>query len=96
MKVRFTPRARDDLREIVAYVEKTNPASADRVRNAISYTTALIAERPSIGIRNVKNPALSSFLVLSYSYRIHYRVEDENVWIVHIRHSARRPWEALP
>jgi hypothetical protein len=35
---------------------------------------------------------LRSRLVARYPYRIHYRVEDADVWIIHIRHSARRPW----
>jgi hypothetical protein len=36
-------------------------------------------------------PELRSRLVTRYLYRIHYFAEDANVWIVHIRHSARRP-----
>jgi plasmid stabilization system protein ParE len=46
MTLRFTPRARDDLREIVDYIAKENPAGADKVRQAISDACALIAARP--------------------------------------------------
>ncbi len=90
MTLRFSPRARDDLREIMDYINKENPAAADRVGRAIFDTTALIAARPSLGIRNAKAPELRSRLVTRYPYRIHYFVEDADVWIVHIRHSARR------
>ena len=91
MTVRFTPRARDDLREILEYIAKKNLTGAERVGRAILDTTALIAARPHLGIRNAKAPELRSRLVTRYPYRIHYFVENTDVWIVHIRHSARRP-----
>jgi plasmid stabilization system protein ParE len=91
MTLRFTPRARNDLRNILEYIAKENPPAADRVRRAFLDAAKLIATRPHLGIRNAKNPELRSRLVARYPYRIHYRVEDADVWIVHIRHSARRP-----
>ena len=93
MTLRFTPRARDDLREIMDYIAKENPTGADRVGRAIFDACALIAARPHLGIRNARAPELRSRLVTRYPYRIHYFVEDANVWIVHIRHSARRPMD---
>jgi plasmid stabilization system protein ParE len=92
MTTRFTPRARNDLRDILEYIAKDNPAAADRVRRAFLDAIKLVATRPHVGLRNAKVPELRSRLVGRYPYRIHYRVEDADVWIVHIRHSARRPW----
>ena len=77
MTLRFTPRARNDLRDILEYIAKENPAAADRVRRAFLDAAKLVATRPHLGVRNAKS--------------IHYRVEGSDVWIVHIRHSARRP-----
>ena len=94
MSLRFTPRARDDLREIMDYIAKDNPVGADRVGRAIFDACALIAARPYLGIRNARAAELRSRLVTRYPYRIHYFVEDADVWIVHIRHSARRPLDA--
>ena len=91
MTLRFTPRARDDLREIMDYIAKDNPVGADRMGRAIFDACALIAARPYLGIRNARARELRSRLVTRYPYRIHYFVEDADVWIVHIRHSARRP-----
>jgi toxin ParE1/3/4 len=93
MTLRFTPRARYDLLEILEYIANENPAAADRVRRAIFDTAALIAARPHLGIRNAKAPELRSWLVTRHPYRIHYFVERASVWIVHIRHSARLPWD---
>jgi plasmid stabilization system protein ParE len=92
MTLRFTPRARNDLRDILEYIAKDNPAAADRLRLAFFDAAKLIAMRPHLGLRNANVPELRSRLVARYPYRIHYRVEDTDVWIIHIRHSARRPW----
>ncbi|UYO40792.1 type II toxin-antitoxin system RelE/ParE family toxin [Rhodopseudomonas palustris] len=93
MTVRFTRRATDDLREILGYLDMRNPVAADRVRQAIAATVRLIADRPHIGLRNARAPALRSCLVGRYPYRVHYSVENAEVWIIHIRHSARRPFD---
>jgi toxin ParE1/3/4 len=93
MTLRFTPRARNDLRDILEYIAKENPVAADRVRQAFLDAAKLVATRPHLGIRNAKVPELRSLLVARYPYRIHYRVEDTDVWIIHIRHSTRRPWD---
>ena len=96
MTLRFTPRARDDLREILEYIDRDNPAAADRVRRAIFNATELIARRPHLGIRNATAAELRSRLVTGYPYRIHYFIDDADVWVMHIRHSARRPWDEEP
>src|ERR1700759_3881409 len=70
MTVRFTPRARNDLREILEYIAKKNLTGAERVGRAILDTTALIAARPHLGIRNAKAPGLRSRLITRYPYRI--------------------------
>jgi hypothetical protein len=65
---------------------KSSNTSPGKTRRLI-----LIARRPYLGIRNAKNAKFRSRLATRYPYRIHYFVEDADVWIVHIRHSARRP-----
>jgi toxin ParE1/3/4 len=93
MTVRYTARARADLRDIFDYISNDDPDAARRVRRAIFDAIQLIAARPSIGIQNVKDAGMRSKLVLRYPYRVHYRVDGVDVWIVHVRHTARRPWE---
>jgi toxin ParE1/3/4 len=93
MTVRYTTRARSDLQGIFDYISNDDPEAARRVRHAIFDAIQLIAARPSIGIRNVRDADMRSKLVLRYPYRVHYLVEDGDIWIVHIRRTARRPWE---
>jgi hypothetical protein len=44
-------------------------------------------------MRNPKAPNLRSLLVSRYQYRVHYEIRGDEVWIMHIRHTARRPYE---
>jgi plasmid stabilization system protein ParE len=92
MTLRFTPRARNDLRDILEYIAKENPLPlTGYVRR--SWMPSNSSARDLIwGFATRKNPELRSHLVTRYPYRIHYRVEDADILIVHIRHSARRPW----
>jgi plasmid stabilization system protein ParE len=73
MTVRFTPRARDDLREILDYIAKENPTAADRVARAIFDTTALIAARPHLGIRNAKATSAADLKSLHRLPQVHPR-----------------------
>jgi toxin ParE1/3/4 len=93
MKVRYTSRARDDLDEIFSYIANENPQAAQRVQAAILTTIKFVAARPYIGIKNARSNELRSRLVPRYPYRVHYFVHAQEVWILHIRHAARRPLE---
>jgi toxin ParE1/3/4 len=92
MKVVFAPRAVRDLERIGAYYrsvasEKVAGAAAERLRHVIN----LIALRPEIAPR-IERPSVRVALVLRYPYKIFYRVQADAVEILHIRHTARRPW----
>ena len=93
MKVRYTPEARADLKEIHAFLKKDNPAAARRVRDEIREVAERAGRRPYDGIVNPKAPNLRSLLVHRYQYRVNYEIYGGEVWIIHIRHTARRPYE---
>ena len=49
MRIRYTPRARSDLRSILQFIDERNPRSAGNVKRAIKNTTQLIGEFPESG-----------------------------------------------
>jgi hypothetical protein len=59
-------------------------------------TLGLIADYPHLEIRNARDPELRSRPVGRYPNRIHYLIENAEIWVVHIRHSARRPFDPEP
>jgi toxin ParE1/3/4 len=92
MKVRYTSRARADIEEIVQYIAADNPRAAERVRDGIFDAIDLVAAHPYAGIKNARAPEFRSRLVSRYPYRVHYQLSGGDLWIVHVRHTARRPW----
>jgi plasmid stabilization system protein ParE len=93
MIVRFTPRAESDLAEILDFLIALSPEGARRVAASLEEAIRVIANHP-FGARKTGRPLLFVKIVLRYPYKIFYRVRDDAIEIVHIRHASRRPWIA--
>jgi toxin ParE1/3/4 len=91
MRVEYTPRARDDLNAILTFIEERSPQGARNVARALRKTIELIGEFPQCG-RLAGEQGTRVLPVGRYPYLIYWSVEGDKVWIVHIRHTARRPW----
>jgi toxin ParE1/3/4 len=91
MRVRYTPRARDDLVAILTYIERRSPQGAHNVARAIRTTIDLIEEFPHCG-RLAGEQGTRVLPAGRYPYLIYWSTEGDDVWIVHVRHTARRPW----
>jgi plasmid stabilization system protein ParE len=92
MKVRITPRARADLFEIRDCISKRSPSGARNVLRSIYSGIAFIAENPR-GAATTDEPTVRMKVVVEYPYKIFYTIGADAVDILHIRHSARRPWQ---
>ena len=94
MRVEYSKRAVADLRQIAAYYNRSgNPALAERVAARIQEVVARIAEFPVSGRAVPQRPGVRVVPLLSYRYKIFYRVIRDSVLIVHIRHTSRRPYD---
>ena len=92
MKVRHTRRATADLAGVGDYIRERNPAAAINVETAIRSTIGLLADFPKLG-RDRPQLDARSLGVPRYPYTIYYRIEGNEVWIVHVRDDRRRPLE---
>ncbi len=90
MRVRFTPRAFSDLDVIRTYIHQFSPAAAGRVVALIEKVASRLADFPESGS---VSDELGAHVVFSrrYPYRIYYRIAADEIVILHIRHTARRP-----
>jgi toxin ParE1/3/4 len=93
MRVRYTPQARNDLTQILAYLIERSPGGARNVRSAIDRTIQLIGEHPHAG-RLAGEQGTRVLPAGRYPYLIYWSIEAGEAWIVHIRHAARRRWTA--
>lgn len=92
MRVRFTGRSRGDLIAILDYVQKRSPQGASNIRRAIKQAIRAIGEHPQIG-RVAGEQGTRVLPAGRYPYLIYWSIEAGEVWVVHIRHAARRPWK---
>jgi plasmid stabilization system protein ParE len=74
-------------------IDRHSPRGARNVKRAIQRTVELIGEFPEGG-RPVGEQAARVLPAGRYPYLIYWSVEAGEVWLVHIRHARRQPWDA--
>jgi len=89
VKLRFTPRARDNLVEIADYLRERSPKAALRVRGAILASLQIIARHPSVGRRQTTE-GVRKIVVRGYPYLVYYMLRDREIIVLSILHAARR------
>jgi plasmid stabilization system protein ParE len=92
MKIEFTKQALADLRKISADSLAFGEPVAARVEARIHGVIARLAAHPEAAARVAERPGMHVVPLIRYPYKIFYRVIEGGVRIVHIRHTARRPW----
>lgn len=90
MKLRFTPRAAQDIAEIANYIREHSPQAALRVRAAILESLQSLVLFPHVG-RQQKVERVRKLVTRRYPYLVYYTVDDaaDEIVIVAIRHPAR-------
>jgi plasmid stabilization system protein ParE len=91
MKLRYSRRAQSELEAISAYLYLRSPSAANAVVQAIEGRIAKLSDSPWIGPATDESDT-HELIVVGYPYKIYYRIEGDEVWIIHIRHISRRPW----
>jgi toxin ParE1/3/4 len=92
MRVRYRSQARADIDEIRRYLRKRSPIGAQNVLQSIRAAIRFIAEIPRAA-EETDAPGVRVKVVVDYPYKIFYSPPGDFIEILHIRHSARRPWE---
>jgi toxin ParE1/3/4 len=91
MIVRYSRRAESDLAEILDYIEERSPQGAHKVKLAIKRAIETIGQNPNVG-HSTGRGAVRGSSVGKYPYLVYWTIEADEVWIVHVRHGARKPW----
>ena len=90
MKIVYAPRALRDLHWIATYLSERSPSAAVNVLAAIKSSISTLTYFPQVG-RLVDDAGHRRMPVPRYPYVIFYRVEGDELFILHVRHAARRP-----
>jgi plasmid stabilization system protein ParE len=90
MRIRYTLRARGDLEAIFSYLDRRAPSGAMSVKQTIERRIRRLADIPLIAPATTE-PGVHELTVLRYPYKVYYSVENDEVTILHVRHSSRKP-----
>ncbi len=96
MNVEYTRQAVADLRKIAADSKTYGSVVATAVEARIRRVIAQIAEHPNSAPDVEERPGVHVISLIRFPYKIFYRILPDGVRILHIRHTARRPWTARP
>jgi toxin ParE1/3/4 len=90
MKLRFTPRAAQDLAGIADYILERSPQAALRVRAAILESLQSLTLFPHVG-RQQKAEGVRKLVTRHYPYLVYYTVDEEaeEIVILAIQHPAQ-------
>jgi toxin ParE1/3/4 len=92
MKVEYSNRALADLRKVSAdsraFGEAVTAALETRIQNVVAY----IGEHPEAAAHVFERPNVRVVPLIRYPYKIFYRILEDRVRILHLRHTSRRPW----
>ena len=82
MNIRFTPTARLQFLDAVAYIHRDNPAAATEFRHKAEKVLSRLIKFPESGRLLPEFPDLPFREVIVTPYRFFYRIKDNSVWIV--------------
>lgn len=88
MKVRFAPRAAQDLVGIADYIRAENPQAAERVRASILESLEVLSAFPALG-RRQSVEGVRKLVTRKYRYLVYYTANDDELVILTIQHPAR-------
>lgn len=93
MRVRYTPRAFAEREAIFDYLNNKSPQAACGIVGLIARRIAELADEPRAGHKTDRKD-IYTLWISPRPYRVFYRIDGDEVAIVHIRHTSRRPWKS--
>ena len=92
MKLVYSRRALADLDLIKTYyAANASPAIAEAIGRRVENIIDRICRVPEAAPRVSQRSQVRVVAVVRYPFRIFYRVRDDAIDILHIRHTSRRP-----
>ncbi len=98
MRVKWLRTASRNLDAAVAYIAQEDPGAAARVYTHIRERVAALAEQPGMG-KPGRVFGTRELVIEKYPYIIPYRIQDNEVHILRVFHTSRKPpkdWQAAP
>jgi plasmid stabilization system protein ParE len=93
MKIRYTETALIEADEIFSFIAKDNIRAAAAVVDRAQTTIDRLGHFPHLG-QVANESGVRTIRVGRYPFLVFYTVEQDEIVILHVRHTARRrPWD---
>ena len=89
MRVRWGPRALENLDAEAACIARDDPAAAVRIVHIIEETVDLLQRHPALG-RPGRVAGTRELVIAGTPYIVPYRIRDKEVQVLRVFHGARR------
>jgi plasmid stabilization system protein ParE len=89
--VRFGQPASEELAEAVRWYETRRSGLGNDFYDAIVRSIDIIRTHPEIGAARTGRFPNRQLRVARYPYRIVYRIREEDIYVVAVAHTSRRP-----
>ena len=89
MTIIFTPTARRQFLDALAYIHRENPVAAASFRQKTENALSRLKDFPESGRILPEFPDLPFREVIVKPYRFFYRIKEKTVWIVAVWHGAQ-------
>ena len=86
--IRISRPASAEFADAVRWYEQRRTGLGGEFFDAVTHAIELLRTRPEIGTAAVRT---RSWLLTRFPYRLIYRVRDDDIYIVAIAHTSRRP-----
>jgi toxin ParE1/3/4 len=88
VRLRFLPRAYANIAAIHEHISQDSPRAATAVAAQIHLTSQLLARYPALG-RKTDIEDVRVLPTARYPYLVYYRVQRDELVILHVRHARR-------
>jgi toxin ParE1/3/4 len=96
MRVVYTWPATRDLHDILEYQRSEWPGTIERFTNRLSAVEEHLGAHPNAAAAIRERTNVRTIMLRPFPYRMFYRVLEDKIEILHIRHTSRRVWPGLP
>jgi toxin ParE1/3/4 len=93
LKIIFTPTARNQFLDAIAYIRRENPSAAVSFRQKTEDVLCRLQKFPESGRVLPEFPDLPFREVIVSPYRFFYRIKEKTVWVIAVWHGAQLPNE---
>ena len=90
MRLRYTVTALRQIEQVLSYVEARSTQGAANIRQRILTAAVLVQGHPYAGQATTR-PSVRRVVLSPYPYILFYRITGDEIIVMRLRHSARRP-----